>query len=281
MAFQQGEHAHGVGLAGAVGEGGDGGFDGVHAGIDGGEVGGGTEAGGVVGVKGDGNADLALELLDEIVGDLRRHDAGHVLDADGVAAHFLQLDAHLDEGLDGVDRAGGVADFAAGVLATFEHRLDAGDEVAGVVERVENAEHVLSGIGIGADEGLHDVVRETGVLHDVLAAQQHDLRRLGRGFLQGAEAVERILAQIAQARVDGGTAPGFKAAEAHLVEDGGGGQHLRGGHAGGGQGLVAVAQDGVVECDGDHDVEEARLEVVGVVSCWKPPENVASGRVHG
>ncbi len=60
VAFEQGEHAHGVGLGGAVGERDDRGFHGVHAGIDGGEIGGGAEAGGVVGVEGDGQADLAL-----------------------------------------------------------------------------------------------------------------------------------------------------------------------------------------------------------------------------
>ena len=183
---------------------------------------------------------------------LRRDDAGHVLDADGVAAHFFQLDAHLHEGLDGVDRAGGVADFAAGVFAAVEHRLDGGDQVAGVVERVEDAEHILAGGGVGAHEGLHHVVGETGVLHDVLAAQQHDLRRVRRGLLERAEPVERVFVEVAQAGVDGGTAPGFQAAEADFIEDGSGGQHLRGGHAGGGQRLVAVAENGVVEGDWFH-----------------------------
>lgn len=42
VAFQQGEHADGVRLAGAVGKGSDRGFDRIHAGIDGGEVSGGT-----------------------------------------------------------------------------------------------------------------------------------------------------------------------------------------------------------------------------------------------
>lgn len=42
VAFEQGEHAEGVGLGGAVGEGGDGCLDDVHTGVDGGEVGGGA-----------------------------------------------------------------------------------------------------------------------------------------------------------------------------------------------------------------------------------------------
>ena len=49
----------------------------------------------------------------------------------------------LHEVLDGVDRADGVAQFAAGVLAAFLGRLDGGLEIAHVVERVENAEDVL------------------------------------------------------------------------------------------------------------------------------------------
>jgi hypothetical protein len=137
-----------------------------------------------VGVEDDRDADLALEFLDQIVGDLRRDDAGHVLDADRMAAHFLEFDAHLHEGIDGVDRAGGVTDLAARVLAAGDHRLDGGGQVAGVVEGVENAEDVLPGGGVGTHEGLHHIIRKTRVLHDVLAAQQHDLRGLGRGFLQ-------------------------------------------------------------------------------------------------
>ena len=249
MAFQQREHALGVRLRRAVGEGDDGDFHAIHAGVNGGEVGGGAEAGGVVRVQGDGKTDLALQLFHELVGDLRLQDAGHVLDPDGIAPHLFQLNTHLDEILDGVDGADGVAQLAAGVFAVLLGGLDGGLQVADVIQGVKNTEDVLA-VGAGAaDEGFHDVVGKTGVLHDVLAAQQHELGRLGRDFLQGAQAVEGVLIEEPQAGVNGGAAPGFEPGETHLIEDGGGFEHLGRGHAGGGHGLVAVPEDRVIEKD--------------------------------
>ena len=64
---------------------------------------------------------------------------------------------------------------------------------------------------VQADERLHHVIGEAGVLDDVLAAQEHELRGLGRDFLQRAQAVERVFVQEAQAGIDGGRRPRFRA----------------------------------------------------------------------
>ena len=117
-----------------------------------------------------------------------------------------------------------------------------------------------------ADEGLHHVVGEAGVLDDVLAAQQHELRRLGRGLLQRAQAVEGIFVEEAQAGINGRAAPGFQAVEAHAVENGRGGQHLGGGHARGGHGLMAVPQHRVIEEDRFHCLYYSRMELVATVN---------------
>jgi hypothetical protein len=119
MAFQQRQHPLRVRLRGAVGEGRDGNLDAIHARVDGGQVAGRAQAGGVVGVQGDGDADLALEFLDQIEGDARLDDARHVLDAQGIAAHLFQLDPHLDKVLHRMNGADGVAKFAAGVFLAF------------------------------------------------------------------------------------------------------------------------------------------------------------------
>ena len=97
--------------------------------------------------------ECALEFLDEVVGDARRDDAGHVLDADRVATHFFQLDGQGDERFDGMDRAGGITKFAAGVFAALDDRLDRGEQVARVVERVEDRprkQPVEPRLGLGA-----------------------------------------------------------------------------------------------------------------------------------
>jgi len=226
-------HAEGVGLAGAVGKGGDGGLDGVHAGIDRGEVGGAGEACGVVGVDRDGELGVAFECGDQVVGYAGCDDAGHVLNAEGIAAEFFELDAHFHEGVDGVNGAGRVADFAAGVFAGRLGGADGRGQVAQIIERIENAEDVAAGVGGAADKGFDDVVREAGVLHDILAAQEHEVRGFRRGFFEGAKAVEWIFPEKAQAGVDRGAAPSFQSAKAESVEERCRRQHLCGGHAGG------------------------------------------------
>ena len=60
---------------------------------------------------------------------------------------------------------------------------------------------------------------KAGVLDDVLAAQQHELRRLGRDLLERAQPVEGIFVQETQAGINGRAAPGFQAVEAHLVQN--------------------------------------------------------------
>ena len=81
MAFQQRQHALRIRLRGAVGKRSNGNLDTIHPRVNGGQITGRAQAGGVVGVEGDGNADFALEFLDQVVGDARLQDARHVLDA--------------------------------------------------------------------------------------------------------------------------------------------------------------------------------------------------------
>ena len=84
-------HGLGGGLAGAARQAGDGAVDDVGTGLGSLQQGHGTHAGGAVGVDHDGQADILLEGRHQIVSLLGAHDTGHVLDADGVAAHLLQL----------------------------------------------------------------------------------------------------------------------------------------------------------------------------------------------
>ena len=60
MAFQQRQHALRIRLRGAVGKGRDGNLDAIHARLDGGQITGRAQPGGIVRVQGDGNADFAL-----------------------------------------------------------------------------------------------------------------------------------------------------------------------------------------------------------------------------
>ena len=102
-------HLLGGGLGGAAGEGRNGGVDNVHAGFHGLQVGHEGKTGGGVGMQVDGQ--LGSGVLDggnQIVSFLGTHDTGHILDADGGGAHFLQLLHHFHVLLLGVDGRGGV-----------------------------------------------------------------------------------------------------------------------------------------------------------------------------
>ena len=135
-----------------------------------------------------------------------------------------------------MNRADGVAKLAASVFAALFDGFDGGAQVADVVQSVENADDIHAALAHAADEGLHHVIGKTGVLDDILPAQEHDLRRFGRGLVEEAET-----------GIDRRAAPGFQPVKAHLIEDGSGWEHLLGGHARGGHRLVSIAQDRVVE----------------------------------
>ena len=138
------------------------------------------------------------------------------------------------------------------MFAALLHRFDGRFQIARVVERVKNPDDVHPVGAHAPDKRFDHVVREAGVLDDVLAAQEHDLGRLGSGLFERPQAVKGVFVQESEAGVDGGAAPGFQPVEAHAVENRGGWEHLRSAHAGGGHGLMAVAQDGVVEQNRFH-----------------------------
>ena len=252
IAVQQGKHAQAVRLARAVGEGGDGDIARVHSGINGAEVSGCAEAGGVMRVDPDGDVQVLFQGADEFLGDIRRNEAGHILDDDGVRSHIREFPPHVHKSLSGVHGRSRVADGAVGLRSGFLGGADGGFHVARVVHAVENAEDVHAVLGAHGDKGFHHVVRIVGVAHDILAAQQHHVRRLGGRFFQGVQPVERPFFQEAQPGVDGGAAPGFQGAEAHGVQNGGDGQHVCRLHACCRQGLMPVAQNGAVECNRIH-----------------------------
>jgi hypothetical protein len=78
-----------------------------------------------------------------------------------------------------VQRAHGVADRALGVFAVAPHRLDRALDVAQVVERVEDAEHVHAVFGGLVDKAVDHRVFVVAVAQQVLPTQQHLQARIG------------------------------------------------------------------------------------------------------
>ena len=206
-ALQGGHHGLGGGLGGAVCQGGQSAVHNVHAGLGSHQVGHVAGAGGVVGVQVDGHADVLLQLLHQGVRVIGQQQVRHVLDADGVGAHLLQLHGQLDEVVLAVHGALGVADGSLHHAAVLLDELHGSFHVAGVVQSVENTHHIDAVFDGLLAEGLHHVVGIVPVAQDVLAAEQHLQLGVGQALFQGAQALPGVFVQKAHAHVEGGAAP--------------------------------------------------------------------------
>ncbi len=209
-ALERGDHGFGAGVAGAPGHGTDGGVDVVGAAFDGLELAHGGQTGGVMGVNEYRQAGGGLERGDQFAGGEGGQQAGHVLDGQRINAHGFQGLGLLDEQLHGVYRAGGVADGALGMLAGRLDRRDGGAQVAYVVHRVEDAEHVDAVDRRLGDEGAHHVITVMAVAEQVLAAQQHLQAGIGQRGAQLAQTLPGIFLEEAHAGVKGGATPDFQ-----------------------------------------------------------------------
>ena len=233
----------GGGLGGAAGEGGDSGVDHIGAGLHRLQVGHEGQTGGAVGV--DDQRQLGHRILDggdQIIGVLGAHDTGHILDADGLHTHALQVLHHLDVLLQGVNRAGGEADGAGGVGALLVGLVNGHLQIAHVVECVKNPDDVDAVLHGVLHKLAHHVVGIVLIAQDILAAEQH--LQLGVGHLGAdlAQPLPGVLPQIAQAYVKGGAAPHLGGVEAGLIHGLQDGLKLAVGEAGCDQRLVRVAQ---------------------------------------
>ena len=177
---QQGHHQGLDGrVRGSVGIGGHAGVDDVHPRLDGLEVAHGRHAGSKVAVQVDGYLDRRLEGLDQVVGIVGGDQTGHVLDADRVGAHGLEVLGFFDVVIDGVHIAAharfghGVAHATLEVLAALLDYFDRRFEIAVVVQGVEGSEDVHAVGRRPVHEGAGGVVGVVAVAHQVLGAQQH------------------------------------------------------------------------------------------------------------
>ena len=196
----------------------------------------------------DHQGQLGHGILDgghQVIGLLGAHDTGHVLDADGLHTHLLELLDHLHVLLQGVDRAGGEADGAGGVGALLHGLLDGHLQIAHVVQRVENTDDVDAVLHGILHELAHHVIGIVLIAQDVLAPQQH--LQLGVGHLGAdlAQSLPGVLLQVAQAHIKGSAAPDLAGIIAGLVDGLQNGLKLAVRQPGRDQRLVRITQHGL------------------------------------
>ena len=191
-----------------------------------------------------------LDAADDVVGGLGLQQCSHVLQRDGVGAHIEQATGELHVALGGVERGDGVADGALGMLAGLLDRLHGPRHVAGIVEGVEDAEHVHAVLGRLLDETVDDVVLVVAVAEQVLTAQQHLQLAVGHQLAEGPQALPGILVQESDTGVIGRAAPTLDAPIACSVDVSARIDHVLHGHASRHEALVRVAQRNFGHTDG-------------------------------
>ncbi len=190
-----------------------------------------------------------LKGADQLLGLVGNKQAGHILDADGVGAHVLDIFCNVHPVLLVISGTDGIGQSDLGVAALFLAGLDGSLKVAKVVEAVKDTDDV-DAVGNGfLYEIFDDIISVVAVSQQVLAAEQHLQFGLLEAGFQLAKAVPRIFLEEAEAGIKCSAAPALNSVVAdliHLVDDG---KHDLGGHAGRDQGLVRVAQDGLCDLD--------------------------------
>jgi hypothetical protein len=116
-------------------------------------------------------ATLLLYAFHQVIRRLRLQQSRHVLDANGIAAYFLQALRHLSKRRHGVQRADRIRDRALRMLARLLHCINTSLEIAHVVESVEYAEHVHPVLDRLLYESLDYSIFVVSVPEQILATQ--------------------------------------------------------------------------------------------------------------
>ncbi len=256
------------------------GVDDVGAGVDGAEQRHVGHPAREVRVHHDRDRQVLLQPPDQLRRIVGREQAGHVLDAEAVGAHPLERLRLGDEVVEREHRPAErplghrVADGPLDVLAGLLDGLERGGEVAFVVERVEDAEHVDAAPGRVGDERFHHVVCVIAVADQVLAAEEHLQPDVRHQALEGADPVPRVLVEEPRHHVEGGAAPDLHRPEAGVVHPRGDGGEVVGPDPGGEQRLVAVTE-------GEVGDEQAHAEE-NTISCspHSPASQCAASAPH-
>ncbi len=124
-----------------------------------------------------------------------------------------------------------------------EYGFDGVLNVAHVVHRIKDAEHIDTVDHATLDKLIHYVIGIMPVAQDILAAKQHLLGRVGHGGFQQAQSFPGIFAQIADTGIKGRAAPGLNRPITDLVELFANRQHVFDAQPGCQNGLMSITQN--------------------------------------
>ena len=193
--------------------------------------------------------DLLLPALHDVIRLAGRKDAGHILQAEGIGAHLLELAGNRNVVFQIVHGAYGIADCCLHVSALVLGDLDSLPHVAHVVHGVEDP-HYGNAVPDGRlHERLNYIVGIMLVAHQVLSTEKHLKRSVLERLFQGYKPLPRVLVQKPHGRVKSGSTPDFNRVEPHAVHLFRDRQHILSFHTCGQERLVPIPEG----CVGNPD----------------------------
>ncbi len=159
------------------------------------------------------------------------HQSSHILEANRVAAHRRHLNTLLDKALNRMHGTRRIANHPLCVLPCLFGCLYGSGNIPQIIQRVENTEDIHPVLGRALYKSLHHIIREVRVLHNILPAQKHHMRRLRRLLLDGIQAIKRKLSQESQPGVNRRPTPCLKRPKTQCIQILQRGKHLGCSHA--------------------------------------------------
>ena len=123
----------------------------------------------------DVNRELSrlLKCLHEVIRLIRRQEAGHILDADGVRAHIFNALCQADPILERICVTQCVREGNLCLCTFFLARINRCLQVSKVIQTVKDTKDVDTVCHRLLNEVLNDIVRIVVVAQNILAAEQH------------------------------------------------------------------------------------------------------------
>ena len=222
----------------------------IRACLDGLEISHARAAGGVMRVNVDRQIRAGLQRADQLVSRVRDQQAGHILDADGIRAHILDLAGDRLPVVISICVTDCVCQCNLSMSALFLGGADGSLQVAQVVQAVKNTDDINTVRDGLLDKILHYVVCIVSISQDVLTAEKHLHLSVFKALSQKAQTIPRILLQETEAGIKGCAAPHLHRVITDLIHGVNDRKHNIGRHSGRNQGLMCVTQNGLANFNG-------------------------------
>ena len=203
----------------------------IYTGLNSLQIGHGTKAGSVMSMQLNWQIHSSLQLANQILSYIRLQQTRHILDADGMNTHLLQLLSQLYESLIGMEWTYSIYKTALymWLLLCLQCCINSCTQISNIVQCIKNTEYTNAMLRSLSYESTNHIIRIVVVTQQILATQQH-LDRSIQMCLQGIKTLPRILIQETQASIISCTAPCLKSIVADFVQGRKHWQHLLGTH---------------------------------------------------